>query len=71
MAKNVLPGVNFLEPHNELQRLARLPEGHIIVDLEDWQKVVIFLSDSKNAGILNDVLNVEVHPQIRKVDEAD
>ena len=36
------PGVTFLEEHHGLQKQLNLKGNHIIVDREDWEKVIGF-----------------------------
>lgn len=61
-----LPGVGFLEPHLELHTLCKLNSDHVIVDREDWLKVVLYLSNTDNKVILKEILGVKIHPLIKK-----
>lgn len=45
--RNKKVGINFLHPHYDMEKELSVPDGHIIVDREDWVGVVEYILKQK------------------------
>lgn len=43
MPKTKIPGNNFLEQHCKMQKMKDIDDKHVIVDKDEWEKVVNYL----------------------------
>lgn len=49
-SKRIHIGFNFLERHENAERLARINSNHIIVDKKDWETVISFFHNNYDAS---------------------
>lgn len=41
----LIPGVTFLHNHPHMERMVDLPTDHVIIDREEWEKLIVFFNE--------------------------